>query len=113
MAKTKKNDLPTVDEQIETAEAAESAAAETATATEEINLRPVPTAHRQITVPLADIPVSYLQRRIDLRKLTGRQSLAVRQLQEALDARGVRLANGSRISNPANALKWLLEEIAD
>ena len=113
MAKTKKNDLPTVDEQIETAEATQPAAAETEATAEETVLRPVPTAHRQITVPLADIPVGYLRRRVDVRQLTKRQSLAVRQLQEALDARGVRLANGSRIGNPANAIKWLLEEMAD
>lgn len=67
---------------------------------------------RQLAVPLADVPFGYLPRRIDLRKLTSRQSQALRQLQEALDSQGMKLANGSRIGNPANAIKWLLETLA-
>jgi hypothetical protein len=36
----------------------------------------------------------------------------LRQLQEALSGQGVRLADGSPIKNPANAIKWLLESVA-
>lgn len=105
MAKAKKAELPTVDSvdevQVETAAEAPAAAAV------QITLE-----HRKLDVPLANVPFGYLPRRIDLRKLTGRQSQALRQLQEALDQQGVRLANGSRIGNPSNAIKWLLESLA-
>ena len=113
MAKQKKTELPTVDEapvagaeQIRgydmAAEMQQQAAA----------IQPVTVASRQLSVPLANVPFGYLPRRIDLRKLTSRQSQALRQLQEALDSQGMKLANGSRIGNPANAIKWLLEAMA-
>jgi len=68
--------------------------------------------HRQLAVPLASIPFGYLPRRIDLRKLTGVQSQSLRQLEEALASQVVRLRDGSRINNPGNAIKWLLESLA-
>ena len=66
---------------------------------------------KTLSIPLAQIPFGYLPRRIDLRKLTSRQSQGLRQLQEALDSQGAKLANGSRIGNPSNAIKWLLESL--
>ena len=107
MAKAKKAELPTVDsfEEVQMDSAAESVIASPA-------VQQVAVEHRQLAVPLANVPFGYLPRRIDMRKLTGRQSQALRQLQEALDQQGVKLANGSRIGNPGNAIKWLLESLA-
>jgi hypothetical protein len=118
MAKSKaKMELPTVDEMpaagVEQVRGYDQLA-EVMTQTTEttVVVREVPVESRQLAVPLADVPFGYLPRRIDLRKLTSRQSQALRQLQEALDSQGMKLANGSRIGNPANAIKWLLEAMA-
>lgn len=106
MAKARKMELPTVDEEV-TPEVAEETSAE--------QVAPPATAStqtRSLSVPLAAVDFGYLPRRIDLRKLTKRQSGVLRQLQEALSGQGVRLADGSPIKNPANAIKWLLESVA-
>ncbi len=109
MAKSKKMELPTVDEaaidqqEIASEQLADAAAAPTAR---------MSTQTKSVSVPLASTDFGYLPRRIDLRKLTKRQSGVLRQLQEALSGQGVRLADGSLIKNPANAIKWLLESVA-
>lgn len=113
MAKQKKTELPTVDEapvvgaeQVRGYDIVAEMQHQTAA------IKSVAVASRQLSVPLADVPFGYLPRRIDLRKLTSRQSQVLRQLQEALNSQGAKLANGSRIGNPANAIKWLLEAMA-
>jgi hypothetical protein len=109
MAKAKKMELPTVDEaaidqqEIASEQLADAAAAPPAR---------MSTQTKSVSVPLASTDFGYLPRRIDLRKLTKRQSGVLRQLQEALSGQGVRLADGSPIKNPANAIKWLLESVA-
>jgi hypothetical protein len=109
MAKAKKMELPTVDEaaidqqEIVSEQLADAAAAPPAR---------MSTQTKSVSVPLASTDFGYLPRRIDLRKLTKRQSGVLRQLQEALSGQGVRLADGSPIKNPANAIKWLLESVA-
>lgn len=109
MAKAKKMELPTVDEaaidqqEIASEQLANAAAAPPAK---------MSTQTKSVSVPLASTDFGYLPRRIDLRKLTKRQSGVLRQLQEALSGQGVRLADGSPIKNPANAIKWLLESVA-
>ena len=109
MAKSKKMELPTVDEvaidqqEIASEQLADAAAAPPAK---------MSTQTKSVSVPLASTDFGYLPRRIDLRKLTKRQSGVLRQLQEALSGQGVRLADGSPIKNPANAIKWLLESVA-
>jgi hypothetical protein len=109
MAKAKKMELPTVDEvaidqqEIASEQLADAAAAPPAK---------MSTQTKSVSVPLASTDFGYLPRRIDLRKLTKRQSGVLRQLQEALSGQGVRLADGSPIKNPANAIKWLLESVA-
>jgi hypothetical protein len=109
MAKVKKMELPTVDEvaidqqEIASEQLADAAAAPPAK---------MSTQTKSVSVPLASTDFGYLPRRIDLRKLTKRQSGVLRQLQEALSGQGVRLADGSPIKNPANAIKWLLESVA-
>lgn len=101
---TKKSDLPTVDEM----PTAETTAGQTAT----VAVAELTVTKRLIEVPLAQISFGYLPRRVDLRKLSGRQSQVLRQLEEALAAGGARLADGSRINSSMNAIKWLLETIA-
>lgn len=114
MAKARKMELPTVD-----AADVQEMVSEQLVEQAEAVARPEPAAtvavvveQRQISVPLANLPFGYLPRRIDLRKLTGRQSQALRQLEEALASKNVRLRDGSRINNPGNAIKWLLESLA-
>lgn len=110
MAKAKKMELPTVDEEVNSEVTQEVAEA---TPSEQVALpAKVSTQTRSVSVPLASVDFGYLPRRIDLRKLTKRQSGVLRQLQEALCSQGVRLADGSQIKNPANAIKWLLESVA-
>jgi len=109
MAKAKKMELPTVDEAaIDQQEIASEQLADAAAAPPAKML----TQTKSVSVPLASTDFGYLPRRIDLRKLTKRQSGVLRQLQEALSGQGVRLADGSPIKNPANAIKWLLESVA-
>ena len=109
MAKAKKMELPTVDEAaIEQQEIASEQLADAAAAPP----AKMSTQTKSVSVPLASTDFGYLPRRIDLRKLTKRQSGVLRQLQEALSGQGVRLADGSPIKNPANAIKWLLESVA-
>ena len=110
MAKSKKMELPTVDDAaIDQQEIVSEQLADTAS--------PAPSARmstqtKSVSVPLASTDFGYLPRQIYLRKLTAKQSGALRQLQEALCIQGVRLADGSPIKNPANAIKWLLESVA-
>jgi hypothetical protein len=109
MAKAKKMELPTVDEAaIDQQEIASEQLADAAAALP----AKMSTQTKSVSVPLASTDFGYLPRRIDLRKLTKRQSGVLRQLQEALSGQGVRLADGSPIKNPANAIKWLLESVA-
>jgi len=107
MAKAKKMELPTVDEEVTPEVTPEVTGEGTAAPPAKVS-----TQTRSVSVPLASVDFGYLPRRIDLRKLTKRQSSALRQLQEALSSQDVRLADGSQIKNPANAIKWLLESVA-
>ena len=110
MAKAKKMELPTVDEEVTpevTPEVTEESSSEQVAPPATIS-----TQIRSVSVPMANVRFGYLPRQIYLRKLTTRQSGALRQLQEALCSQGVRLADGSQIRNPANAIKWLLESVA-
>jgi hypothetical protein len=110
MAKSKKMELPTVDDAaIDQQEIVSEQLADAAAAAPPARMS---TQTKSVNVPLASTDFGYLPRRIDLRKLTKRQSGVLRQLQEALSGQGVRLADGSPIKNPANAIKWLLESVA-
>ena len=114
MAKAKKIELPTVDEaeMQEMANVQLDSQAGAAAKPEVAAVVTVSVEERRINLPLANVPFGYLPRRIDLRKLTGRQSQALRQLEEALASKNMRLRDGSRINNPGNAIKWLLESLA-
>jgi len=108
MAKSKaRMDLPTVDAEGIEMQQDEIASGEVTATVEVPEL-----ISKMVRVPLAQIPFGYLPRVCDVRKMTGKQSQALRQLQEALCSQGATLANGTRINNPSNAIKWLLESIA-
>ena len=110
MSKSKKMELPTVDDAaIDQQEIVSEQLADAASAAPPARMS---TQTKSVSVPLASTDFGYLPRQIYLRKLTAKQSGALRQLQEALCIQGVRLADGSPIKNPANAIKWLLESVA-
>ena len=110
MSKSKKMELPTVDDAaIDQQEIVSEQLADAASAAPPARMS---TQTKSVNVPLASTDFGYLPRQIYLRKLTAKQSGALRQLQEALCIQGVRLADGSPIKNPANAIKWLLESVA-
>ena len=112
MSKSKKMELPTVDDAaIDQQEIVSEQLADAAAAAAAPPAR-MSTQTKSVSVPLASTDFGYLPRQIYLRKLTAKQSGALRQLQEALCIQGVRLADGSPIKNPANAIKWLLESVA-
>lgn len=114
MAKQKKTELPTVDEApVAGAEQIRGYDMVAEMQHQSATIQPVTVASRQLSVPLAKTSFGYLPRVCDVRKLTGRQSQALRELQEALFSQGAKLANGSRINNASNAIKWLLESISD
>jgi hypothetical protein len=65
-----------------------------------------------IEVPLADVLPATWGLHINTH-LTLNQSHALRRLTSALDQRLSRLANGRRIVNSTDAVKYLLERISD
>lgn len=73
--------------------------------------------HDELTV-IIEIPVAvptdsaYRTRQIHA-KLTQRQADAARVLFDGLYAQDATLANGHHVDTPADAIKWLLEQIAD
>ncbi len=64
-----------------------------------------------IEVPVAEVPEATWGLHINTH-LTVEQSDALRRITAALDERLTRLANGRRVINPGDALKYLLERIA-
>lgn len=64
-----------------------------------------------MAVPLAEArPEVYCRRHVDAR-LNHSQATTLQRIQLALDAKQARTADGRRVISPADALKWLLEEI--
>jgi len=73
-----------------------------------------------ITIPLGAIPEhGYVSDRIDVTSLTYSQATALKQLVAGLDNRQAMLAGGRRIVNgegqggAPNAVRWMLEQIAE
>jgi hypothetical protein len=60
-------------------------------------------------VPYMAGGTGYSQRHLDM-QLTEPQALALRGILDALDSAGARLANGRRVINAPDAIRWLLEE---
>ncbi len=72
-----------------------------------------------IDVPLGQVDLDqvaagklHLSRHVEIGRLTHDQKLALRRLQRGLDQSGARLANGKRIGSNADAVRWLLEQVA-
>lgn len=91
---------------------AEEPAGDAPTAPEEPAAEPIA---REITVsfalPVSQAPVTgYCSRHIDIR-LSGPQAEALRRLQDGLDGTGKRLANGKRVVNNADAIRYVLEQL--
>ena len=65
-----------------------------------------------LTAPIsgASLETCYISRHADVR-LSLDQGLMLRRLYAALDQTGLRLANGRRVANPPDAIRWLLEQL--
>lgn len=77
------------------------------------------TVQLELPAPIQAHPEVYVPRHVDL-QLTPDQGVRLRQLFEALDRRktpegtvGYRLANGRRVQNPTDAVRWLLEQLPE
>jgi len=102
-----------------------AAAAETATETadsiEEPETEPIgdvpaplPPLMASIEVPLTATILDgcYISTHVEVR-MSREQGLTLRRLHLALDAQGARLANGHRVIHAPDAVKWLLEQLAE
>lgn len=69
----------------------------------------------QIGIPLADPPEAYgyIARHVEIGALTLEQGRALRQVAEGVAERGLRLRSGRRVATPPDAIRWLLEQIAE
>jgi len=65
-----------------------------------------------IELPVAELGNEYVSRHCEAR-LNHRQSVALQRLFNGLDAAGARLAGGNRIYSRPDAVRWLLEQIAE
>jgi hypothetical protein len=75
--------------------------------------QPTPTIVRtSISVPVSGVNLdgNYIGKHLDVR-LSRTQALALRRLYLGLDAENGRLANGRRVNNPADGIRWMLEQI--
>ena len=75
------------------------------------------TAERDTQVVSIDVPLTaphsgYASNRIDAH-LNGEQRETLKRLRAALDAGAVRLKSGRVVHTPADAVRWLLEQIAE
>lgn len=66
-----------------------------------------------IEVPMLNIEqdAGFVRRRIDV-KFSAQQAANLKRIKMALDAKDARLAGGQRVTSLADAMRWLLENIA-
>lgn len=65
-----------------------------------------------LAVPLGEIPAGvYVSKHVEA-QLDGPQAATLRRVLAGLDRDGARLANGRRVTSSADAVRWLLENIA-
>lgn len=125
MAKTSAPTLPTVADQRalplaagdDSPPPAKSAATSTAAAPPTTTPAPATApppeiVERPVVVPLLELGQGYIRRRVDV-ALTRAQGGKLRALELALTSRGERLANGKIVANQGDALRWILERLAD
>jgi hypothetical protein len=106
--------LPTVDEAAIAVQeqASEQLADRAASAAASVARAPLAVSAGRIEVPLVRQEFSYLVRRCDVTKMTRTQSQGWRELLEGLQAGGVRLANGQRVTKLQHAIKYVGEQLA-
>lgn len=56
-------------------------------------------------------PTMYSPRRLDM-NLRGNESIGMQMLYRGLKETGTRMANGNYINTPADAVRWMLDQIA-
>ena len=68
----------------------------------------------RIMLPMGETPVgeSYVSRHVEVNALSHEQALAMRRLFDGLQESVARLKSGKVITHPADAVRWLLEQIA-
>jgi len=66
-----------------------------------------------MTVPLAEPPEgAYRQRHLDI-QLDSRQAEALRRMFDGLHASAAKLANDWFVNTPGDAVRWMLERLAE
>jgi len=63
-----------------------------------------------IKIPLAEQRSGYCARHVDV-QLSGAQPETLRRIVDGLDASQARLKNGKRVTTPAEAVRWLIEQV--
>ena len=71
----------------------------------------MPTASVVVNAPIATMDHGYEPRRVDVARLSPCQRKNLRRLVNGLVVNQAKLANGSDVTNPAGAVKWLLEQL--
>lgn len=66
-----------------------------------------------ITIPFAWGSPGYVSRRVQVPRLTARQSSALRAIQNGLGENGDTLKNGRPVANASHSVQKLLDDIAD
>lgn len=64
----------------------------------------------QISVPIATTPAGYITRRVDVRGMTAKQSQRLHDITYGLRAAEMKLHDGTIITSPMHAIKWMLEQ---
>lgn len=67
-----------------------------------------------VEAPLASIdPSAYIQvrERLEAKEMSRKQSIALKRLHRGLEDKGEKLEDGTLITRPAQAVRWLLEQI--
>jgi len=78
-----------------------------------LNSQPAAGVVVEIAVPLAPLDeAAYMSSHVEVRRLDVPQRTALRRLRNGLNAAGARLANTKFVESPADAVRWLLEQIA-
>lgn len=66
-----------------------------------------------IEIPIGPVdPRAYRSTHLDVSRLTPQQSHGLRRVQNGLDLTRAVLDSGRRVTTPADAIRWLLEQIA-
>ena len=73
----------------------------------------LPDERVMIEVPLGPVGDDCKPRHIDVQLRTPQQREAMRRIFRGLDLTGARSADGRRVTNTAEAVRWLIEQVAE